>query len=291
VLFQKFFALRARLESAYLRGARDSVSCAGVDSALIAQSGLPMGAAINRFAACDQGYMVYTTDPAVAPPNLGSVQELAVGIVRVDSATGSTPIAPSDTLEVWVDDIRLTDVVSEVGFAGQVGLTMALGDLATFRISATKRDPNFRQLTELPSFATNNDLDVSATFRLDQLLPPRLGLALPLTIAHTTATVDPTFLAQFAPGGGDQIFALVDPALRHLPEIALAVVDPPADEDVSIGIDQHDADAGTIGKFREIAHAPRFAGYSPPGHPNLREGDFSWAKPPWRGCAGRIPLD
>jgi hypothetical protein len=210
VLFQKFFALRARLESAYLRGARDSVSCAGVDSALIAQSGLPMGAAINRFAACDQGYMVYTTDPAVAPPNLGSVQELAVGIVRVDSATGSTPIAPSDTLEVWVDDIRLTDVVSEVGFAGQVGLTMALGDLATFRISATKRDPNFRQLTELPSFATNNDLDVSATFRLDQLLPPRLGLALPLTIAHTTATVDPTFLAQ-SDVSGDAINGLRTP--------------------------------------------------------------------------------
>ena len=74
-----------------LRAARDSVTCTGVDSALIARSGLPAGAAINRFAACDQGYMVYTTDPAVAPPNLGSVQELAVGIVRVDSATGASP--------------------------------------------------------------------------------------------------------------------------------------------------------------------------------------------------------
>ena len=208
--FQKFFALRARLESAYLRGARDSVSCAGVDSALIAQSGLPIGAAINRFAACDQGYMVYTTDPAVAPPNLGSVQELAVGIVRVDSATGPAPIAPSDTLEVWVDDIRLADVVSEVGFAGQIGLTMSLADLATFRISATRRDPNFRQLTELPSFATNNDLDVSATVRLDQLLPSRLGLALPLTIAHTTATDDPTFLDQ-SDVAGDAINGLRTP--------------------------------------------------------------------------------
>jgi len=196
VLFQRFYALRARLESAYLRSARDSVSCVGVDSALIARSGLPTGAAINRFAACEQGYMVYTTDPAVAPPNLGSVQELAVGIVRVDSATGASPVAPGDTLEVWVDDIRLADVVSETGFAGQIGLTMALGDLGTVRISATKRDPNFRQLAEAPSFATNNDLDVSATVRLDQFLPSRLGVALPLTIGHTTATVDPMFLAQ-----------------------------------------------------------------------------------------------
>ena len=180
--FEKFFALRAKLESAYLRGSSDSLSCSGADSALIARSGLPIGSAVNRFAACDGGYMVYTTDPAVAPPNLGSVQELAVGIVRVDSATGPTPITPSDTLEVWVDDIRLADVVSETGFAGQIGLSMALGDLATFRISATRRDPNFRQLGEAPSFATNNDLELATTVRLDQFLPPTLGLALPLTI-------------------------------------------------------------------------------------------------------------
>ena len=210
VAFQQFFALRARLESAYLRSARDSVTCTGVDSALIARSGLPTGAAINRFAACNQGYMVYTTDPAVAPPNLGSVQELAVGIVRVDSATGASPIAPGDTLEVWVDDIRLADVVSETGFAGQIGVSIALGNLGTFRISTTRRDPNFRQLAEAPSFATNNDLDISATVRLDQFLPPRLGLALPLTIGHTTATVDPTFLAQ-SDVAGDAIDGLRKP--------------------------------------------------------------------------------
>ena len=203
VAFQRFFALRAKLEGAYLRGSSDSVSCAGIDSALIARSGLPAGTAVNRFAACDQGYMVYTTDPAVAPPNLGSVQELAVGIVRVDSAAGPTPVSPGDTLEVWVDDIRLSDVVSETGFAGQIGLAMSLGDLATVRLSATRRDPNFRQLAEAPSFATDNDLELSTTVRLDQFLPPRLGVALPLTISHATATVDPQFLARSDVSGED----------------------------------------------------------------------------------------
>jgi cell surface protein SprA len=210
VNFQKFFALRSKLEGAYLRGSSDSLSCSGADSALIARSGLPAGAAINRFAACDQGYMVYTTDPAVAPPNLGSVQELAVGIVRVDSATGPTPVMPNDTLEVWVDDIRLANVVSETGFAGQIGLSMALGDFATVRLTATRRDPNFRQLAEAPSFATDNDLELATTVRLDQFLPPRLGVALPLTISHTTATVDPTFLAQ-SDVEGDQIAGLRTP--------------------------------------------------------------------------------
>jgi hypothetical protein len=211
VAFQRFFALRAQLEGAYLRGSADSVSsCTGADSALIARSGLPAGSAIARFAACDQGYMVYTTDPAIAPPNLGAVQELAVGIVRVDSSTGPTPIMPNDTLEVWVDDIRLADVVSETGFAGQIGVSMALGNFATVRIAATRRDANFRQLAEAPSFATDDDLELATTVRLDQFLPPRLGLALPLTIAHTRAAVDPTFLTQ-SDVAGDEIAGLRTP--------------------------------------------------------------------------------
>jgi len=210
VRFEKFFALRAKLEGAYLNGSADSLSCSGADSALIVRSGLPVGSAVNRFAACDGGYMVYTTDPSVAPPNLGSVQELAVGLVRVDSATGPTPLTPSDTMEVWVDDIRLTDVVNTSGFAGQISLSMALGDFATVRIATTRRDPFFRQLGEAPSFQTNNDLELATTVRLDQFLPPRLGLALPLTISYANAAVDPTFLAQ-SDVAGDEIQGLRSP--------------------------------------------------------------------------------
>ena len=203
VRFEKFFALRAKLENAYLRGTADSLSCTGPDSALIARSGLPLGSAVNRFAACDDGYMVYTTDPAIAPPNLGSVQELAVGIVRVDSATGTAPLIPTDTMEVWVDDIRLADVVSETGFAGQIGLALTLGDLATISINTTRRDPNFRQLAESPAFATTNDVELATTVRLDQFLPKRFGVALPLSISHTSASVDPTFLNQSDVSGDD----------------------------------------------------------------------------------------
>jgi len=119
-------------------------------------------------------------------------------------------VSPSDTLEVWVDDIRLTDVVNETGFAGQIGLSMALGDLATVRIAATRRDPNFRQLGEAPSFQTNNDFELATTVRLDQFLPTRLGIALPLTVGYATAAIDPTFLTQ-SDVAGDEIAGLRRP--------------------------------------------------------------------------------
>ena len=172
--FEKFFALRAKLEGAYLRGSSDSLSCTGADSALIARSGLPTGAAVNRFAACDGGYMVYTTDPAVAPPNLGSVQEMAVGIVRVDSATGPTPLMPSDTLEVWVDDIRLADVVSETGFAGQIGIVDGVrrpGDVPPRRprgaIRTSASWPRRRRSPPTTTWSSRRPFGSISSFRLD----------------------------------------------------------------------------------------------------------------------------
>ncbi|MEO6444194.1 MAG: cell surface protein SprA [Gemmatimonadaceae bacterium] len=101
VQFEKFYALRAKLQNAFLQARPDLLGCTAVDSALIAQSGLPMGARIDRYAACEDGYVVYTVDPAVTPPNLAAVQELAVGMVRVDSLRGTNSPLPGDTLELW----------------------------------------------------------------------------------------------------------------------------------------------------------------------------------------------
>ena len=64
--------------------------------------------------------------------------------------------------------------------------------------------------------------------------------------------LDPGFFPQFTQRRFAQVFAIVDPALGHLPEIAAlgrlaAGVDPLADEDLAGRIDKHHAHAGTIG--------------------------------------------
>ena len=91
VEFERFFTLRARLRDAYLEGRFEALGCTGADSALIAASALPTTGPANRLAACDGGYIVYSVNPVVAPPNLAAVQELAAGIVRVDSLRRHRP--------------------------------------------------------------------------------------------------------------------------------------------------------------------------------------------------------
>ena len=194
--FDRLFALRAQIQNAYLQGGQRN-TCHGIDSVLIANTPLPSGATPeSRYAACDNGYVVYTVDPGTSPPNLAAVQELAVGMLRLPVAPGTSPVIPTDTLELWVDDIRLSGVVNTTGFAGQAGLTIAASDFADIRINASRRDPNFRQLAEAPTFIQDNNWDISSAFRLEKLLPASLGISMPFSINYTSSSEQPYFVSQ-----------------------------------------------------------------------------------------------
>ncbi len=193
--FQRFFALKAKIQTALLRGdaAESITSCTAADSALILASIAPPTATSMRYAACDGGYMVYSVDPNVSPPDLASVQELAVGILRVSEGTIPVPSLLSDTLELWINDIRLTGVVNAPGYAGQVGIDIRAADFWDVRANLSRRDRSFRQLAEQPTFNTQDALDVISTFQLGKLVPG-LGLSAPLTINHRAAGSDPYFM-------------------------------------------------------------------------------------------------
>ena len=194
--FSKLIALRAQIQNAYLRGLQRN-TCTGDDSAMIASTPFqPTTATSALYAACSDGYMVYTTDPGVNPPNLAAIQEVAVGMVRVPGSAAASPITPADTLELWVDDIRLGGVVDAAGFAGQVALGITASDFADVRLNVTRRDPNFRQLGDQPTYLTDNTMDLSAAFRLEKLLPRSVGYSIPVTINYSGASSDPTYLTQ-----------------------------------------------------------------------------------------------
>jgi cell surface protein SprA len=194
--FDKLFALRQQLQNSVLRESADSLACTGVDLALIARSGLPIGQPTNRRAACADGYMVYSVDPLTSPPSLAQVQELAVGMIRVGNGGGGTLISPTDTLELWVDDVRLTDVENTPGYAGQVAFNVMAGDIASLRVGGSMRDPHFRQLTEQPTFLANDGIDVASSVRLEKVLPGASAYSIPLTIGYSRGSSEPLFLSQ-----------------------------------------------------------------------------------------------
>jgi hypothetical protein len=193
VNFETLFKLRAEIQNTYLHGLTKN-SCTALDSVLIARTPLPTNG--TRYVACSDGYIAYSSDPGVTPPNLAGVQELSVGMIRTGVGNSSRPIAPGDTLELWVDDIRLGGVVDAAGFAGQVSLSVLASDFADVRLNVSRRDPNFRQLAEQPTFLTDNSVSFSSAFHLEKLLPRGFGWSIPLSLNYTSASSNPLFVSR-----------------------------------------------------------------------------------------------
>jgi hypothetical protein len=168
--------LRADVENRWLSGqpASGAAACGTSDS--------------TAYVACDGPYLVNVRDPAVNPPNLAAVQELAAGIYRVAAAV-TTPQS-----ELWVDDIRLSEPVSRTGTAASVDARLALSDVGNVSVAYIHQNGQFRQLNEDPSYRPSNVLQLASELRLDRFLPPSLGLAVPFTLSHARTTVNPELL-------------------------------------------------------------------------------------------------
>ncbi len=173
----RWIALRGQIEARWLAGEppAGAAQCGGDSTAYVA---------------CDGPYLVQVRDPAVAPPNLARVSEVAAGIYRAAANT------PADPVEVWVDDIRLGDVVNRAGLAAALDARFTAADVAEVALSFSRRDDQFRQLEEDPRYVTDANARLAGTLRLEKFLPPAWGVALPLRVTHQRAAAEPFYLLE-----------------------------------------------------------------------------------------------
>ena len=180
VVLARWLALRAAVEQAWLRGDAAQVYPGCPDSTVVPHDG--------SYVMCDGPYLVHVRNPGTAPPNLASVQELAAGVLR---AAENVFV---DQAELWVDDIRLDDVVQDAGLAGALDLSLTAANFADVTVNLYRRDGDFRQLGDDPSYVTDNTATAGATMRLERFLPGSWGLAVPFTVRYGSAESDPVFL-------------------------------------------------------------------------------------------------
>jgi hypothetical protein len=180
VTFERWLLLRAQIEQAWLRGDSARVYPGCPDSTLVPYD--------SAYVMCDGPYIVHVRDPGTAPPNLARVQEIAAGIWRVQSRVFV------EQAEVWVDDIRLSDVVQEIGVAGALDLAVAAADVADLAVSLSRRDGQFHQLGDDPTYVTDDAASIAGTVRLDRFLPDRWGLSIPVTARHSLAASAPFYV-------------------------------------------------------------------------------------------------
>ncbi|MCX6828855.1 MAG: cell surface protein SprA [candidate division Zixibacteria bacterium] len=120
-------------------------------------------------------------------PRLTQVKYVAMGVINLDSMAAPTG-------DVWVDELRLTGVRRDVGFAGRISVSGNVADLFTYSAGYTYKNSFFRGLStstrggssdNLGSGRTNTGYNFSINFGLDKFLPRSLGASLPVSLRYS----------------------------------------------------------------------------------------------------------
>jgi hypothetical protein len=171
--------LREKIENDRLHGVapNGSLECGGDSTAYVACS--PDGA-----------YLVQVRDPQINPPNLAAVQELAAGMYY--NATAGPPI---DHTELWVDDIRVSQPVSTLGYAGTLAARLIASDVAVINVAGVFQNGQFHLMGQAPTFQDQATIVSSSTVHLEKFLPSRLGLLVPVSVTSTWGLANPQLIS------------------------------------------------------------------------------------------------
>ena len=126
------------------------------------------------YVACQGGYIVHILSPNVNPPNLAAAQGLSTGIIRVAAGV-------SDSTELWVDDVRLSEPITTMGTAWAFDARLAAGDVFDFTFLMSSVNGQFRQLGAQPSFRTTGGLVTAGNIRIDRFLSTSWACSSPST--------------------------------------------------------------------------------------------------------------
>lgn len=134
-------------------------------------------------------------------PNLSQMRSIMIGI-RNPKKDGeeANPWAPDNglakCLEVWVNELRLTDFDQRGGYAAVARLNAQLADLGTVSVAANYSTPFWGSIDKRVSERqrdTRYGLDVSANLEMGKFLPEKSNVRIPMYVGYSEQVINPQF--------------------------------------------------------------------------------------------------
>ncbi|MEM7656021.1 MAG: cell surface protein SprA, partial [Bacteroidota bacterium] len=139
-----------------------------------------------------EGHKIYVK----GTPKLSDVRNIMIGIRNPRDPSGD-PIC----LEVWVNELRLTNFDKSKGWAMNANASVKLADLGTINASGSFKSSGFGPLEQKLSNRALEDAlryDVSANLNMDKFFPKKWGLSLPVYATFGEQRISPQFNPQEA---------------------------------------------------------------------------------------------
>ena len=131
-------------------------------------------------------------------PNFGDIRTLMVGVKNsVEDAANDTPPAVSPICaEVWFNELRLSDMDNEGGWAAVVSLDTNIADFMNISATGRQSTSGFGSLEQGPSQRSLEDVkqyDVVTNINVGQLLPKKWGVQLPFNYGQSEELITPKY--------------------------------------------------------------------------------------------------
>jgi len=121
-------------------------------------------------------------------PNFGDIRTLMLGVKNAHSANICT--------QVWFNELRLSDMDNEGGWATVVSLDANIADFANISATARQSTSGFGGIEQGPSQRSLEDVkqyDVVTNVNVGQLLPKKWGVQLPFNYAQSEELITPKY--------------------------------------------------------------------------------------------------
>ncbi|MEI9934115.1 MAG: hypothetical protein WDM71_04545 [Ferruginibacter sp.] len=121
-------------------------------------------------------------------PNLGQVDGILIGVQNVNAASACG--------QVWVDELRLTDINEKGGWAAMARADLTLSDLGRVTSSVSHHSVGFGTLEQTTNERFKDDLtqfDVATNLEMGKLLPKKAALSIPLYASYSQSVSIPEY--------------------------------------------------------------------------------------------------
>ncbi|MDE5419360.1 cell surface protein SprA [Labilibaculum sp. DW002] len=129
-------------------------------------------------------------------PNLANVKTVMIGVKNPDEdASGSDDNLPK-SVEVWLNELRLSDFDEDGGWAANLRVTTKLADFGTVTWAGSKITSGFGGIEDGVNDRYKDDIfqyDLSASFELGKFFPEKSGVRIPLYYAISEETISPEY--------------------------------------------------------------------------------------------------
>jgi len=121
-------------------------------------------------------------------PNLGAVAGMLISVENTHAATACG--------QIWVDELRLSDINEKGAWAAMSRVDMTLSDLGTVTASASHHSVGFGTIEQSANQRDKDDLtqfDIATNLELGKLLPKSLGMSVPVYASYSESVSKPEY--------------------------------------------------------------------------------------------------